>query len=214
MLKEHSRSVPKNGEEHDETPPPSPKSPPLLRRYPYYIGIFATSSNCVIGCNNKLPWFIPEDLNFFRKLTYGHIVIMGRRTFESLPYSCRNGFPGRINIILTREEPLMPPTAQEENEPYYANMENLPAILDIIHKIYPGKSVFVVGGSTIFTLFAPLINEWYITQINKNYLGETVFRPDLSNFVEEKIKDFYSSNENCRVFISKWVRRAEDIWKK
>ena len=69
-----------------------------------FIGIFATSSNGVIGCDNHLPWNIPEDISFFHKLTNGNIIIMGRKTFESLP--SKKGLPGRVNIILSKKKSL------------------------------------------------------------------------------------------------------------
>ena len=105
--------------------------------------IIASDKNGVIGINNTIPWHIPEDLKHFRLLTINHIVVMGRKTFESLP----NGpLKDRINIVITQNHHQYKNT----DSVIFSNMEN---VFDIINNNRANKRVFIIGGSEIYKLF-------------------------------------------------------------
>lgn len=105
--------------------------------------IVASDKNGVIGYNNTIPWYIPEDLKRFRQLTLHNIVVMGRKTFESLP----NGpLKDRINIVITQN----PHQYKNTDSVIYANMDN---VFDIIKHNSANKKVFIIGGSKIYNLF-------------------------------------------------------------
>lgn len=171
-----------------------------------YIGVFTSSENDVIACNNKLPWDIPEDINFFRKLTHGHIVIMGRKTFHNL--GMERGLPGKINIIITHK--CIGGEFETNSSVFYTSLNNLPDILEVIQEENPNKKIFIIGGPSIFQQFEAQIDTWYITKVKRHYLGDITYSPiDLEkDFVKKMdVSRFYSENEECEVVISKWVRR-------
>ena len=142
--------------------------------------IFASDVNGVIGNNNTIPWYVPEDLSYFRKITTYGIVVMGRKTFESLP----NGFlKNRINIVITN------------NYKNYNNIDNTLIFTDIINVFTiieniqkeTNKKVFIIGGSMIYRIFYNFCNVIYHTivyNINIPNPDENVIFPySIHNFV-------------------------------
>jgi dihydrofolate reductase len=133
--------------------------------------IVALNQDGIIGINNKVPWYIPEDLQRFKKITEGHIVIMGRKTYESLPPNHRP-LKNRLNIVLSRQTNIYD---FENDNLIFTTMDN---IYDIIKenifieegegeeddKIKIKKKVFIIGGSEIYNLF---INQCSIIHITK-----------------------------------------------
>lgn len=124
--------------------------------------IAAISDNNVIGKNNKLLWHLPEDLKRFKKLTTGHTIIMGRKTFESLG----RVLPNRKHIILTRD---MNFKVNSEN------VEIINNINDIEKYIHDGEENFVIGGAIIYNQLISKVNKLYITKIHKIYEGDAYF---------------------------------------
>jgi dihydrofolate reductase len=120
-----------------------------------YELIVAMSKNGVIGNNNKLPWYIPEDLVNFSELTKGHIIIMGRKTFESLP----NGpLKNRLNVVLSR-------TIYNNNNNFdenvlFTTMDYLNTILKLHQK--HNQKIFIIGGSEIYNIFIEDCNKLHI----------------------------------------------------
>ena len=130
--------------------------------------IVAMSRNGVIGNNNQMPWHIPEDLQYFKRITQNSVVIMGRKTFESLP---KRPLPNRVNIVLTNKEIV----SNDENV-IYANMEN------IFQKLASyNKPIFVIGGAEIYKLFINQCSKLYVTIIEDIYEGDAYFVYDESN---------------------------------
>lgn len=124
--------------------------------------IVAKAKNNVIGKNNKLIWNIPDDLKRFRKLTTGHTIIMGRKTFESLG----RVLPNRLHIILSTDRN------------YKVDDENVQVINDVneIDKyINDEEEHFVIGGAMIYKLLMPKCSKLYITQIEKEFEGDAFF---------------------------------------
>jgi dihydrofolate reductase len=130
--------------------------------------IVAMSKNGVIGNNNKIPWHIPEDLQYFKRITQNSVVIMGRKTFESLP---KRPLPNRINIVLTNHEIV----SYDENV-IYTNMEN------IFQKLASyNKPIFVIGGAEIYKLFIHKCSKLYVTIVEDIYEGDSYFVYDENN---------------------------------
>lgn len=162
------------------------------------IGIFASSTNDCIGCNNRLPWYIPQDLAFFRQQTNGQIIIMGRKTFESLPNS---RLPNRIHIVVTNNPPLYNPKAAPNI--YLCTFNQLDDLLDHVRQLYPEKKVFVIGGASMFRQLAEHIHVFLVTHIQKHVDGDVFFHIDEEKYPHVTVLDQqYDSHENCVV---KWV---------
>lgn len=123
--------------------------------------IAAVAKNSVIGKNGNLPWHYPQDLEYFKRITYGKTVVMGRKTAESLG----TPLPGRQNIVLTKGIVL------------YDLGDGFQVIndLDIINVISERQDVFIIGGAEIFKLFLPNANKLYLTEIHSRYEGDAVF---------------------------------------
>jgi dihydrofolate reductase len=131
--------------------------------------IVALSQNGIIGDNNKIPWYIPEDLYRFSKITKNSILIMGRKTFDSLPNGPLNN---RIHIILSRDENN---TKSNENV-IFVNMQK---IFDTIKRVnIENKKIFVIGGSEIYKLFIHYCKIIHITMIYDNVYGDIFFPYD------------------------------------
>lgn len=124
--------------------------------------IVAVAKNNVIGKDNKLIWHLPEDLKRFKKLTIGHTIIMGRKTFESLG----RVLPNRKHIVLCNDAEL---DIEDEN----VEVINDVSLLD--KYINSEEENFIIGGATIYKLLMPYANKMYITQINEEFEGDVYF---------------------------------------
>ena len=134
--------------------------------------VAAVAANGIIGANGKLPWHLPEDLKHFKRVTLGHPVIMGRKTWESL----KGPRPGRDNIVVTRSAGYETPGA--------AVASSLEAALALCL----GEPVaFVVGGSSLFAESLPSAAGLVMTEIHKDFEGDTWFPPyDRSRWKESQ----------------------------
>lgn len=124
--------------------------------------IVAKASNNVIGKDNNLIWHLPEDLKRFKKLTTGHTIIMGRKTFESLGRI----LPNRKHVILCND---MQMNIEDEN------VEILEDIAMLDKYINSEDENFIIGGATIYRLLMPYANKMYITEINQEFDGDVSF---------------------------------------
>lgn len=124
--------------------------------------IVAKAKNNVIGKNNKLIWHLSEDLKRFKKLTTGHTIIMGRKTFESLG----KVLPERKHIVFSQNADF-----KVDNE----NVEIVHSMLQIQQYIESEEETFVIGGAMIYNLLMPYVKKMYVTQINKDFEGDTFF---------------------------------------
>ncbi|PLR82747.1 MULTISPECIES: dihydrofolate reductase [Bacillus] len=126
--------------------------------------IWAMDENRVIGRDNRLPWHLPEDLKFFKRVTMGHPVVMGRKTYESIGRL----LPGRENIIITR------------NRDYQVTGATLFYSIADFAEYANGQEeeFFVIGGSEIFKEIFTAADRLYLTQIHAEFDGDTYF-PDL-----------------------------------
>lgn len=124
--------------------------------------IAAVARNGVIGKDNRLPWHLPADLRHFKTLTTGHAVIMGRKTWESLPEKFRP-LPGRQNIVITR------------NAAYSAPGASVAASLPEAVAVATGKEAFVIGGAELYKAALPLADRLQLTELDAAFEGDTWF---------------------------------------
>ena len=120
--------------------------------------VVARANNGVIGRDGKLPWHIPADLKRFKALTMGSVMVMGRKTFASLP----GVLPGRRHVVLTRAE--------------HWHAEGVEVVHDRVEalQLAAGQPVSVIGGAEIFDLFLPLADKIELTEVLENVEGDTV----------------------------------------
>jgi dihydrofolate reductase len=124
--------------------------------------VAAVASNGIIGAQGELPWRLPEDLQHFKKLTLGHPVIMGRRTWESLG----KALPGRENVVVTRSRGYEAPGAAVASS------------LDAALALCAGEPVaFVIGGGELYATALPLAAGLVLTEIHRDFKGDARF-PD------------------------------------
>ena len=124
--------------------------------------IVAKSINNAIGKDNKLLWKIPDDMKRFKEITTGHTVIMGRKTFESIG----KVLPNRLNIILTRD-----PNYKVDDP----NVKILGGVSDLEEYINDENENFVIGGAQIYSILMPKCIKLYVTQVDKDFVGDTYF---------------------------------------
>jgi dihydrofolate reductase len=122
--------------------------------------IFAVSQNNIIGKNNKLPWHIPDDLKRFKDLTNNDVIVMGRKTWDSLPNNVKP-LPNRINVVLTSKNDL--------NNSSVIISDNIENVL----KHYNDRTVWVIGGTKVLQDFLPYADNLYITMVNSVVDGDT-----------------------------------------
>jgi dihydrofolate reductase len=157
--------------------------------------VAAVARGGVIGRDGTIPWQLPEDLVRFRNLTMGHPVIMGRRTWESIPARFRP-LPGRRNVVLTR------------NEEWSANgAERAGSIEDALLLLDDAPRAFVIGGAEIYAASLPLADELLLTEIDAEIEGDT-FLPqlDTSEFAEVSREPHVSESGTQFSFVT-YLRR-------
>ena len=134
--------------------------------------IAAVARNGVIGRANQLIWRLPEDQQFFRRTTTGHPVVMGRKTWDSLPAN-RRPLPGRRNLVLTRQPQWAAPGA-----------ERATSLAQALQMARGAERVFVIGGAELYALAIAQADELLLTEIERDFDGDTHFPPLPQTFVE------------------------------
>ncbi|HIY55403.1 MAG TPA: dihydrofolate reductase [Candidatus Dorea merdavium] len=129
--------------------------------------IVNVDKNWAIGLGSKLLVRIPQDMKYFRSMTTGHVVVMGRKTLESFPES--KPLPNRVNIVLTRDQGYQAPGALVVH-----SMEELKEELEK----YSGEEIFVIGGGQIYRELLPLCDKAYVTKVDRAFDADVYF-PDL-----------------------------------
>lgn len=134
--------------------------------------VAAMSQNRVIGTQNTLPWNIPEDLKFFRETTKGHIMIMGRKTFDSIG---AKPLPQRFHIVITRQD-------LQSTHPLVRYVKTLDEALEVARPLTAqwGEEVFIVGGGEIYRQSMEVTDKIYLTLIHKHFEGDTLY-PEISS---------------------------------
>ena len=139
--------------------------------------IVAVASDGAIGRANDLLWHLPADLKRFKELTTGHTILMGRKTFESLP---RGPLPNRRNIIISRSLPA----------------EVYPTIQQAMEACASDEEVFIIGGGEIYRQLLPNTERIYLTRVQASFPDAEVFFPELdpTEWIEEA-REVYPRDE-------------------
>ena len=156
--------------------------------------IFARSANGVIGNNNAMPWHLPEDLAHFKKLTLGSPVIMGRKTWDSLPTKFRP-LPGRTNVVITRQTGWQAEGAQTAG-----------SLIDALALCQLASDVWIIGGAQIYAQAEPLASRIEVTHIDKIYQGDA-FAPTLGNQWQPSPKEDHVSSTGLNFSFITYTRQ-------
>jgi dihydrofolate reductase len=126
------------------------------------IAIAAMSRNRVIGAEGRIPWHIPDDLKFFKRTTLGHIIVMGRKTYDSLG----KPLPGRENWVVSREAEI----------PGVRVLRSF----DAVEEPSDGRLLYLIGGAQLYAALLPRCSELLLTRVDLQVAGDTFF-PDFEN---------------------------------
>jgi dihydrofolate reductase len=146
--------------------------------------IVAVSENLVIGKDNKLIWHLPADLKFFKSLTIGHSIIMGRKTFDSIG----KALPGRTSLIITRNKNYQAPEG-------CIVCHSLKEALELTEKMRETEA-FIIGGSEIFNEAIKLVDKIYYTEVKETFEGDTFFELDKTKWKEVKREEHAKDEKN------------------
>jgi len=141
-----------------------------------FEAIAAMALNRVIGCQGRLPWHLPEDFRWFRQTTMGHVLVMGRRTFESVG----RPLPGRVPIVLTRRSFHWPGVHVAHD-------------WDQVRTIAAGRRTFICGGAEIYRQALPWCSDLYLTLVQREVPGDASFPPFEDRF--ELVKEILATPE-------------------
>lgn len=131
--------------------------------------IAAVANNNAIGIDNKIPWHLPEDLRYFKSITMGKPIIMGRRTFDSLG----KPLPGRTNIIVTKER-----VNHHKNIMIATGIDEAIKIAEQVAIAQSAEEIMIIGGAHIYKQTLSLADKLYLTRIYKSFDADTFF-PDI-----------------------------------
>lgn len=146
--------------------------------------IAAVADNLAIGKANNLPWYLPADLKHFRQLTTGHAVVMGKRTFESLP---KGPLPNRKNIVLTSV------MSEGVNEGYY----EADSLEDALYLCENEDNVFIMGGATVYKQFIDKVDTMHITWVHNDFTADTYFpKINFEEWKEVSREDYEADEKN------------------
>lgn len=127
--------------------------------------VAAVAKNGVIGAKNDLPWYLPEDLKHFKKITNGHTVLMGRKTYESIVKRLGKPLPNRKNVLITRQTDYAVP----EGVIVYSSV-------DEAFKNLKGENIYIIGGGEIFRETIDKTDMLYITHVERDVEGDVYFQ--------------------------------------
>lgn len=147
--------------------------------------VYARASNGVIGQDGGLPWHLPEDLAHFKRVTMGSPVIMGRRTWESIPERFRP-LPGRLNVVVTRQADWHAPGATRAG-----------SLAEAIAQCGDRPSGWIIGGAGLFRQALPLAQVAEVTEIDAEFEGD-VFAPELDSRWREVARDPHTTADGMQ----------------
>ncbi|MFT6916239.1 MAG: dihydrofolate reductase [Motiliproteus sp.] len=156
----------------------------------------AQAENRVIGINNTLPWYLPEDLKYFKAVTLGKVIIMGRKTYESIG----RPLPGRTNIVVSRD--------RDYSLEGVTLVHSLPQALEEARRVSELKGAteaLVIGGAELYAQALPYARRLYLTQVHHSVEGDTFF-PELDNAQWQQVSrqdfDAVAPNPHAYSFIT------------
>ena len=136
--------------------------------------IAAIDKNNALGFKNRLLFYLPDDLKHFKALTTGHTVVMGRKTYDSLP---KGALPNRRNIVLSRSNKLVLP-----------GVEVFSSLEEALKHCAEDEQVFIIGGASIYKQAMPLADRLYMTEIDAEAAEADVYFPAIDHEVWHEIK--------------------------
>ncbi len=162
--------------------------------------IAAAGENNELGKDNDLVWHLPDDFKRFKKLTTGHPIIMGRKTFESFP----KPLPNRLHIIITRNTDYSPavPEGREEDVIVVHSMDE--ALLKSLYDEQP----FIIGGGEIYNLGLEVADKIELTRVHSTFIADTIF-PKIDTSLWEKISEVHHEKDEKHSFAftyETWIR--------
>ena len=160
--------------------------------------IYARARNGVIGAHNTLPWHLPQDLAHFKRLTTGAPVMMGRKTWDSLPPRFKP-LPGRTNIVVTRQRAWHSDGA--------IGVDSLPwgcALCAAMHPV--PEELWVIGGAQLFAAALPLAERAVVTELEQDFAGD-VYAPPLDGQWQETAREQQVAPDGMRFAFVTYIRR-------
>ena len=157
--------------------------------------IAAVAQNMAIGYQNKLLYWLPNDLKRFKALTTGHTIIMGRKTFESLP---KGALPNRRNVVLTRSQATFP------------GAEVYPSLQAALASCAPEEDVYIIGGASVYKEALPLSDRLCLTEVQDTPEQADAFFPQFSNeewVVAEKEEHDVDEKHHYHYTFTDYVRK-------
>jgi len=160
--------------------------------------IVARANNGVIGVDNQLPWHLPSDLKYFKQVTMGKPVVMGRKTFESIG----RPLPGRTNVVITRNADWSAPGVRVVGSLADAlKLATAQADLD------GADEVVVIGGATLYREAIDQVDRMYVTQVHASPDGDAFFEaPDQEKFARTSVEDHAGDDASPAHSYEVWVR--------
>ena len=150
--------------------------------------ICAMASNRVIGDKNSLPWRLSDDLKYFKKVTMGACIIMGRKTWESIG----RPLPGRTNIVLTSNSAFI-----AEGATIVSSLEQAIEVASEVSADTGVDEAFIIGGAALYNIALPLAQRIHLTRVHASVEGDTkLMEFDESDWVEESKENFAKSESN------------------
>jgi dihydrofolate reductase len=156
--------------------------------------IFARARNGVIGHNNTLPWHLPEDLAHFKATTLGQPVIMGRKTWDSLPVKFRP-LPGRMNIVVTRQ------TDWHSDGAHVVH-----SVDEALQACTTETQPWVIGGAELYRLAMPKATRVVVTEIDADFEGDA-FAPELDASWHEASRTTHVAANGLHFSVVNWLKR-------
>jgi len=141
-----------------------------------FKAIAAMSLNRVIGAGSRIPWHLPEDFKWFKQMTLGQVIVMGRKTFEAIG----KPLPNRTTIVLSRSQQRIP------------GVETISSLsqIDPASAALAGRNIFICGGAEVYRQALPLCSDLYLTQVKRVVEGDKFFPPFESEFdLSEELSD-------------------------
>ena len=151
-----------------------------------YKAIVAVAENGVIGRGGDLPWRLSEDLKWFKRITLGHTILMGRKTWESLP----GALPSRQNWVLSRT------ANQKDGMSVFRSMEEVQQALG------PSQTLFIIGGGEIYSMALPLCHELFISEVRRKVPDGDAFFPNY----KDQFRPVEVLDDNPDFLLRRWVR--------
>ncbi|GAA4241035.1 dihydrofolate reductase [Actinomadura meridiana] len=140
--------------------------------------VVAAAENDVIGAGGALPWHIPADMRHFKRLTMGHTVLMGRRTYESILDRLGKPLPGRTSVVVSRSAQDAVPA----NDVHWAS--SMDEAIEVARR-HGGGDVFAIGGRAVYEAVLPYADRIVLTRVHRDYDGDVSMPPGwLDGFTE------------------------------